>query len=33
MMDEVFWLEDGWPYIENSVPSSTQKTAPYFKTE
>jgi arabinan endo-1,5-alpha-L-arabinosidase len=31
MMDEVFWDEDGWPYIEDSVPSTSEKWAPYFK--
>lgn len=30
LMDEVLWGEDGWPYIEGGVPSSTKKTAPYF---
>jgi len=30
LMDEVHWGEDGWPYIEGGVPSSTKKTAPYF---
>jgi len=29
MMDEIKWV-DGWPVIENNVPSSTLKTAPYF---
>jgi arabinan endo-1,5-alpha-L-arabinosidase len=29
MMDEVIWT-DGWPAIENSVPSNTKKPAPYF---
>jgi arabinan endo-1,5-alpha-L-arabinosidase len=31
LMDEVLWAEDGWPYIEGGVPSSTRKTAPYFE--
>ena len=30
LMDEVIW-KDGWPVIENNVPSSSLKTAPYFK--
>ena len=30
MMDEVIWKE-GWPTIENDVPSSSLKTAPYFQ--
>jgi arabinan endo-1,5-alpha-L-arabinosidase len=30
LMDEVHWGEDGWPYIEGGVPSSTRKRAPYF---
>ncbi|MDR2804286.1 MAG: family 43 glycosylhydrolase [Dysgonamonadaceae bacterium] len=32
MMDEVIW-KDGWPTIENDVPSSTMKTAPYFQIQ
>lgn len=31
LMDEVLWGDDGWPYIEGGVPSSTKKTAPYFE--
>jgi arabinan endo-1,5-alpha-L-arabinosidase len=31
MMDEVFWDKDGWPYIENDIPSTTWKRAPYYK--
>jgi arabinan endo-1,5-alpha-L-arabinosidase len=31
LMDELLWDEDGWPYIEGGVPSSTQKPAPYFE--
>jgi arabinan endo-1,5-alpha-L-arabinosidase len=30
MMDEIIWV-DGWPTIAGGVPSSTQKTAPYFE--
>ncbi|GHT12713.1 arabinan endo-1,5-alpha-L-arabinosidase [Bacteroidia bacterium] len=30
MMDEILWI-DGWPTIAGNVPSSTQKTAPYFQ--
>ena len=30
LMDEVVW-QDEWPVIENNVPSSTLKAAPYFK--
>lgn len=30
MMDEIIW-ENGWPTIENGVPSAALKTAPYFK--
>jgi arabinan endo-1,5-alpha-L-arabinosidase len=31
MMDEIVWV-DGWPVIENNVPSSTLKRAPYFES-
>jgi arabinan endo-1,5-alpha-L-arabinosidase len=30
LMDEILWGEDGWPYIENSLPSVTWKRAPHF---
>jgi arabinan endo-1,5-alpha-L-arabinosidase len=31
MMDEITWDEDGFPVIENNVPSSRQKRAPLFQ--
>jgi arabinan endo-1,5-alpha-L-arabinosidase len=31
LMDEVHWGDDGWPYIEGGIPSSTRKRAPYFQ--
>jgi arabinan endo-1,5-alpha-L-arabinosidase len=31
LMDEVIWDEEGWPTIENDMPSVTRKRAPYFK--
>jgi arabinan endo-1,5-alpha-L-arabinosidase len=30
LMEEIIW-KDGWPTIENGVPSLSLKTAPYFK--
>jgi arabinan endo-1,5-alpha-L-arabinosidase len=30
MMDEIIWGDDGWPTIENQVPSVTWKRAPHF---
>jgi arabinan endo-1,5-alpha-L-arabinosidase len=30
-MDEVLWDTDGWPYLEDGVPSITRKRAPFFK--
>jgi arabinan endo-1,5-alpha-L-arabinosidase len=31
LMDEIIWDKDGWPTIENGLPSLTSKRAPYFK--
>jgi arabinan endo-1,5-alpha-L-arabinosidase len=32
LMDEVLWDADGWPYIEEGVPSHRYKRAPVFST-
>jgi hypothetical protein len=30
LMDEIIWDKDGWPTIENELPSDTWKVAPYY---
>lgn len=33
MLDKVTWSADGWPVIENTAPSSTQRTGPTWKKQ
>jgi arabinan endo-1,5-alpha-L-arabinosidase len=30
LMDEIIWDKDGWPTIEDEIPSTTYKVAPYY---
>lgn len=31
MLDKIKWDDEGWPYLEGTVPSTTAQSGPYFK--